>query len=96
MGRKDTLAKRYMKKPEIFADFFNGYIYNGESVVKADLLQEVDTSGIGMIRCSKDNDKRLSIQKYRDIIIEAVAYDSLSVKDVGTWTVLQQNRAKKL
>ena len=39
---------------------------------------------------------KVNFNKYRDIIIEAFAYDSLSVKDVGTWTVLQQNRAKKL
>lgn len=40
---------------------------------------------------------KVNFNKYRDIIIEAFAYDSLSVKDVGTWwTVLQQNRAEKL
>ena len=39
---------------------------------------------------------KVNSPKYREIIIEAFAYDSLSVKDVGTWTVLQQNCAKKL
>ena len=39
---------------------------------------------------------KVNFNKYRDIIIEAFAYDSLSVKGVGTWTVRQQNRAKKL
>ena len=35
MGTKDTITKKYMRNPNHFADFFNGYIYNGREEIKA-------------------------------------------------------------
>ncbi len=47
MGRKDNLTKNYMKNPEIFADFFNGLIFDGKEKWDAptslkEMLQEYD------------------------------------------------------
>ena len=75
MAKKDAITKNYMRKPDIFADFFNGYIYEGEEVVKSTDLSEVDTSNIAIIPSIKGN-KTITIQKYRDIIKQAVLMQS--------------------
>ena len=31
MGSTDILTKKYMRNPEIFADFFNGYLFEDET-----------------------------------------------------------------
>lgn len=67
MGKKDVLTNRFMKKPRIFADFFNGYLYEGKEVIKPELLKAVDTSSIANIPYYKGS-KSMAIQKYRDII----------------------------
>ena len=33
MGKLDTLAKKYMKRPDIFADVFNQFLYHGKQVI---------------------------------------------------------------
>ena len=75
MSRRDTIERKYMRDPEHFADFFNGYIYNGEEVIMADDLQEVDTTNITVIPC--DNGKKVeTIQKYRDVLKKCVLMKS--------------------
>ena len=54
MGKKDIATKQYMRDPQHFADFFNGFIYNGEEVIDWNTLVEIDSSlctGCGL--CSK-------------------------------------------
>lgn len=75
MGKKDSLAKKYMKNPTIFADFFNGFIYNGKNIIKPDALCEVDTSSIAVVPISKGG-KSINIQKYRDIIKQSIVMKS--------------------
>ena len=75
MSRRDTIERKYMINPEHFADFFNGYIYNGEEVIMADDLQEVDTTNIAVI--PYDNSKKVTmIQKYRDVLKKCVLMKS--------------------
>lgn len=75
MSRRDTIERKYMRDPEHFADFFNGYIYNGEEVIMADDLQEVDTTNIAVI--PYDNSKKeTTIQKYRDVLKKCVLMKS--------------------
>ncbi len=33
MGKLDTLTKEYMKRPEIFADVFNQFLYHGRQII---------------------------------------------------------------
>lgn len=75
MGKKDVLTNRFMKKPRIFADFFNGYLYEGKEVIKPELLKAVDTSSIANIPYYKGS-KSMAIQKYRDIIKKAIVMKS--------------------
>lgn len=75
MARKDTLTKNYMRDVNIFADFFNGYIYGGKDIIKIEDLSEVDTSSIAVIPYINGS-KTITIQKYRDILKSAVLMQS--------------------
>lgn len=75
MARKDALTKKYMRNSEIFADFFNGYIYDGKDVIHGTDLSEVDTTNIAIIPNAKGT-RSLTVQKYRDILKQAVLMQS--------------------
>lgn len=82
MGKKDILAKKYMQNPERFADFFNGYIYNGENRIDWTKLSEIDSAMLADISFS-DGKKSRAIQKIRDIIKHAII-----MKDDGLYYAL--------
>ncbi|MBR1568149.1 MAG: Rpn family recombination-promoting nuclease/putative transposase [Lachnospiraceae bacterium] len=65
MGTLDTEGKQYLSDNRIFADAFNFLLYNGEEVIKADQLDEVDTTEIV---APYGNNARMPVQKYRDIL----------------------------
>lgn len=44
LGRKDTVTKKYMRNPVVFADVFNKYLYHGRQVIKPENLMELDTT----------------------------------------------------
>lgn len=44
----DILAKEYMKRPSIFADVFNQYLYQGRQVIAAEALTEPDTTELAV------------------------------------------------
>ena len=69
MGKKDTITKAYMSKPEYFADAFNFYMFEGEQVVKADELCAVDSTELGII-FKNENDE--IVQKVRDVLKHCV------------------------
>ncbi|MDE6999636.1 MAG: hypothetical protein K2P73_04965 [Lachnospiraceae bacterium] len=46
MGKLDTLTKEYMKRPDIFADVFNQFLYHGKQVIVLEQLIELDTTEI--------------------------------------------------
>lgn len=48
MGKIDTLTKEYMKRPSVFADVFNQFLYHGRQVIKPDSLVELDTAEIAV------------------------------------------------
>ncbi len=48
MGKIDTLTKEYMKRPSVFADVFNQFLYHGQQVIKPDNLVELDTTEIAV------------------------------------------------
>ena len=60
-----------MRNPEKFADFFNGFIYDGQEVINWKDLQEVDPTSLINIPLVNSK-KSLTIQKIRDIIKSAI------------------------
>lgn len=71
MGNKDIATKQYMRDPQHFADFFNGFIYNGMEVIDWNTLEEIDSSMLSRIPHTKGKGAT-SVQKYRDIIKNTV------------------------
>lgn len=65
MGALDIEGKQYLSNNVIFADAFNYLLYDGEQVIQADNLREVDTTQIAV---PYGNNARISVQKYRDLL----------------------------
>ena len=65
MGKIDTLTKEYMKRPSVFADVFNQFLYHGQQVIHPDRLVELDTTEIA-VPYGADN-VSIPEQRYRDV-----------------------------
>lgn len=65
MGKIDTVTKKYLSKNTIFADAFNFYVYNGEQVIKAEELKEMDTTEIILPYGENLSEP---VQKFRDVL----------------------------
>ena len=48
--RKDVPTVKYLKDNYIFADVFNYYMYNGEQVLKPEMLNENDPNEITLFQ----------------------------------------------
>lgn len=46
MGKPDTITKDYMRRPDVFADVFNQFLYQGEQIILPESLSELDTTEI--------------------------------------------------
>lgn len=66
MGKTDTVTKDYIRNTKVFADAFNLVIYNGEQVIDAANLHEMDSTAIAVPQ--SPGKKRIPIQKYRDTL----------------------------
>ena len=64
MGKIDSQSKMYFSDSKRFADIFNFWIYNGESVIHPDELREKDPTEIAL----PGNNAKNSIQKIRDLL----------------------------
>ena len=64
MGRPDTVTKEYIRRPDIFADVFNQFLYHGEQVILPENLTELDTTEIA-VPYGIDN-VSVPEQRYRD------------------------------
>lgn len=69
MGKKDVITKKYMSDRRHFADAFNYYMFDGKQVIKADLLNPVDTTELEIAFA---NDKSEYIQRIRDLLNECI------------------------
>lgn len=65
MGRADIITKDYIRRPDIFADVFNQFLYHGRQKITSDRLVELDTTEIA-IPYGADN-ATVPEQKYRDV-----------------------------
>ena len=63
---KDTLTKAYMARPDVFADVFNFFIYNGRQVIRAEQLRDMDTTSIAL-PFGLDG-TQAPVQKIRDVL----------------------------
>lgn len=68
-NEKDAVIKKFLEKPENFSDLFNGSLFQGKQVLKADMLG--DLPGESMISFSDKEGKKVSARRYRDIIRKA-------------------------
>ncbi|MBO4902013.1 MAG: transposase [Lachnospiraceae bacterium] len=65
MGRKDTITKQYLARPDIFADAFNYYLFGGRPVIRPDDLNEQDPTELTVVRRAE---RLLTDQKMRDVL----------------------------
>ena len=65
MGKPDTITKEYMRRPDIFADVFNQFLYQGEELILPEKLFELDTTEI-VVPYGEDN-AVIPEQRYRDV-----------------------------
>ncbi len=84
MGKEDTVTKEYIRNPEIFADAFNKFLYNGRQVIKPESLAELDTTEIALPY--GESGAAVPGQKYRDVLKLAmtdghVAYCILGIEN---------------
>lgn len=65
MGKADTITKDYIRRPDIFADVFNKFLYHGRQRITSDRLVELDTTEIAL-PYGADN-ATVPEQRYRDV-----------------------------
>ncbi|MFR6327878.1 MAG: hypothetical protein ACLUOI_02975 [Eisenbergiella sp.] len=68
-NEKDAVIKKFLEKPENFSDLFNGSLFQGKQVLKADMLG--DLPGESMISFTDKEGKKVSARRYRDVIRKA-------------------------
>ena len=61
----DIIEKDYWKNDAQFADFFNAVLFNGEPVIQADSLVEIDTEESSVMETNNDAE---SLKGTRDIL----------------------------
>lgn len=65
MGKIDAVTKKYIGRPDIFADVFNQYVYRGASVIRPERLRELDATQVVLPYGS--DEITVPVQKFRDV-----------------------------
>lgn len=65
MRKADAIAKEYIRRPDIFADVFNQFLYQGRQVILPGKLMEPDTAGIAVPYGA--DQASVPEQRYRDV-----------------------------
>lgn len=73
MGTLDVKTKQYVGRPEVFADLFNHLMYDGEEILKPENLFPLDTTELALPY--GDGTEMLPVQKYRDVLKNAVVME---------------------
>ena len=66
MGKIDTITKKYMENPIVFADAFNQFLYHGDQKIDPARLTELDTTEIVIPYGASGTG--VPEQKYRDVL----------------------------
>ncbi|MFI3208493.1 MAG: Rpn family recombination-promoting nuclease/putative transposase [Eubacteriales bacterium] len=69
LAKPDPELKDFFRKPEHFADVFNGACFGGEQVLAPENLQEIDTDVSGILVCKE---YRESLVRNRDVLKKAM------------------------
>ncbi len=64
-GKSAVILKEFWQDSRHFADVFNGYFFDGEEVIQAEDLQELDTD---VSACFKVKDYKQTLERTRDVI----------------------------
>ena len=67
--RKDLAVKKFLEKPENFSDLFNGSIFCGRQVLRADMLERLP--GESALSFPDKEGQKVSERRYRDAICKA-------------------------
>ena len=67
--RKDLAVKKFLEKPENFSDLFNGSIFCGRQVLRADMLERLP--GESALTFPDKAGQKVSERRYRDAICKA-------------------------
>ena len=67
MGKSNAAVKNWISVKERFADFYNGTVFDGRQVVRAEELQEV--SGESDLILRDTDGKAEELHRYRDVIM---------------------------
>ncbi len=65
MGKKDTITKKYLAQPKVFADAFNYFMFDGKQVIRPRELKELDPTESAVL---KKSGKLMTDQKMRDLL----------------------------
>lgn len=74
--KADTILKNFWKNNERFADLFNAALFDGEPVLKAEDLSEVDTDVSSLL---KFNSHAETVQKVLDVV-KKIAYGAFYLR----------------
>lgn len=66
MGKPDIAVKHWLNDNERFADLFNGTVFGGRRVIRAEELESMDRETDIIV--TDKNGKRKGVQRYRDIV----------------------------
>ena len=67
MAKDDVALKVWLSNKERFADLFNGTIFEGQQVIKANELEEKKSESVTIVKNKKENMKDKDVHRYRDI-----------------------------
>ncbi len=76
MGKKDTKAKEYLSDNERFADLCNVVLFDGEQVIRAESLEERDSTEVLSVLGADGREVSFQ-QRWRDLLKSAL-YDVLN------------------
>ncbi len=68
MGKPDVSIKQWLRVKNRFADLFNGVLFDGEQIIIADELTEINSESDIIIKDKENRTK--TIQRHRDIIMK--------------------------
>ena len=70
MGKKEDIVMEYLSDSNVFAALFNGYVFDGEPVIHAEDLREVDGRNRLQIRSREEKSTYEVLKKERDLVRE--------------------------
>lgn len=76
-GEKDLAVMRFLEKPENFSDLFNGSLFQGKQVLKAEMLESM--SGRSALSFRDKDGRKVSVRRYRDAVCKASGHTAYAV-----------------